>query len=105
MKHLKLFFALFAMLALGVGNAWADEVKWDLTTTSYSSSTDAEVIWSSSYVTATAIQGEGTKVTNYLAKSSQTRLYNKNTLSITPVSGYSINSIVITATGNSYVII
>ena len=23
MKHLKLFFALFAMLALGVGNAWA----------------------------------------------------------------------------------
>ena len=24
MKHLKLFFALFAMLALGVGNAWAD---------------------------------------------------------------------------------
>ena len=26
MKHLKLFFALFAMLALGVGNAWAKEV-------------------------------------------------------------------------------
>ena len=26
MKHLKLFFALFAMLALGVGNAWAAEV-------------------------------------------------------------------------------
>ena len=25
MKHLKLFFALFAMLALGVGNAWAQE--------------------------------------------------------------------------------
>ena len=25
MKHLKLFFALFAMLALGVGNAWAEE--------------------------------------------------------------------------------
>ena len=26
MKHLKLFFALFAMLALGVGNAWGAEV-------------------------------------------------------------------------------
>lgn len=26
MKHLKLFFALFAMLALGVGNAWGSEV-------------------------------------------------------------------------------
>ena len=29
MKHLKLFFALFAMLALGVGNAWAEEVTFD----------------------------------------------------------------------------
>lgn len=27
MKHLKLFFALFAMLALGVGNAWAEETE------------------------------------------------------------------------------
>ena len=26
MKHLKLFFALFAMLALGVGNAWAETI-------------------------------------------------------------------------------
>ena len=29
MKHLKLFFALFAMLALGVGNAWAEEVYFE----------------------------------------------------------------------------
>ena len=34
-KHLKLFFALFAMLALGVGNAWAD-VNCDFTTKSAS---------------------------------------------------------------------
>ena len=33
MKHLKLFFALFAMLALGVGNAWGD-VTCDFTTKS-----------------------------------------------------------------------
>ena len=33
MKHLKLFFALFAMLALGVGNAWGD-VTCDFTTQS-----------------------------------------------------------------------
>ena len=37
MKHLKLFFALFAMLALGVGNAWAD-VNCDFTTKSASHS-------------------------------------------------------------------
>lgn len=29
MKHLKLFFALFAMLALGVGNAWAETIFSD----------------------------------------------------------------------------
>ena len=36
MKHLKLFFALFAMLALGVGNAWGAEttVSWTATTNS-----------------------------------------------------------------------
>ena len=31
-KHLKLFFALFAMLALGVGNAWAVEYEYQLVT-------------------------------------------------------------------------
>ncbi|MEE0921203.1 MAG: bacterial Ig-like domain-containing protein [Paludibacteraceae bacterium] len=36
MKQLKLFFALFAMLALGVGNAWGETVSntWDLTSSS-----------------------------------------------------------------------
>ena len=32
MKHLKLFFALFAMLALNVGNAWAQTVTWEKAT-------------------------------------------------------------------------
>ena len=104
MKHLKLFFALFAMLALGVGNAWGAEVAWDLKSKSYASAADDEVVWSHSDVTARAIKGSGTKVTNYLANSSQTRLYNKNTLSIEPATGCTISSIVITATGNSYVI-
>ena len=32
MKHVKLFFALFAMLALGVTNAWAQTVTWEKAT-------------------------------------------------------------------------
>ena len=32
MKHLKLFFALFAMLALGVGNAWGVEIVFKTNT-------------------------------------------------------------------------
>ena len=38
MKHLKLFFALFAMLALGVGNAWAESetmATWTFSSSSY----------------------------------------------------------------------
>ena len=33
MKHLKLFFALFAMLALGVGNAWAETITFSTNST------------------------------------------------------------------------
>ena len=49
MKHLKLFFALFAMLALGVGNAWGETVTLDFTSNKYSlvtSGTDTEKTFS-----------------------------------------------------------
>lgn len=61
MKHLKLFFALFAMLALGVGNAWA-ETKTDVmfakgfgkyTTNSYSTAgTDRTAVANSTNATS-----------------------------------------------------
>ena len=61
MKHLKLFFALFAMLALGVGNAWA-QTKTDImfakgfggyTTNSYSSAgTDRTAVANSTDATS-----------------------------------------------------
>ena len=48
MKHLKLFFALFAMLALGVGNAWGQTTVYTetfedasyTTSTTYNNSTE-----------------------------------------------------------------
>ena len=49
MKHLKLFFALFAMLALGVGNAWGAEEsftihdKFTSTTMAYPTTYTADV--------------------------------------------------------------
>ena len=45
MKHLKLFFALFAMLALGVGNAWAEEVTFNFQTIAQTSSTTGGIEW------------------------------------------------------------
>ena len=42
MKHLKLFFALFAMLALGVGNAWAEEATLTFTKACGGTGTDSK---------------------------------------------------------------
>ena len=65
--------------------------------------TAASATWSSTDITMTATQNGGTAVNNYM-KNSQTRLYNKNTLTISPASGCEITSIEITATSSSYTI-
>ena len=45
MKHLKLFFALFAMLALGVGNAWGEEVTETITMKKFGGLTTGSLIY------------------------------------------------------------
>ena len=100
MKHLKLFFALFAMLALGVGNAWAETAisfgfsNWDDVTESFSSTDKDEV-------TQTV---DGIKVTytrngsSLYANTSAIRFYKSNTLKFDAPTGYSIQSIAFTCT-------
>ena len=65
MKHLKLFFALFAMLALGVTNAWAEEVEM-----SSFSATSADM---DSYISYTTAKGGGTSAP--AVNGNQIRLY------------------------------
>lgn len=65
MKHVKLFFAVFAMLALGVTNAWAEEVEM-----STFSATSAEM---DSYISYTTAKGGGTS--DPAINSNQIRLY------------------------------
>ena len=65
MKHLKLFFALFAMLALGVGNAWAESVEM-----SSFSATSADM---DNYISYKTAKGGGTS--NPAVNDSQIRLY------------------------------
>ncbi|MBR1786076.1 MAG: hypothetical protein IJ756_02805, partial [Paludibacteraceae bacterium] len=97
---------LTMLLTLGIGNAWAQET-WDLTTNSYSSSSTSSVVWSGTNASMTLSKGSGTNANNYLGGSvsyTHTRVYNGNTLSITPASGQTISSIEITATSSSYTI-
>lgn len=77
-------------------------VEFDLTQ-ACDGATAASATWSSTDITMTATQNGGTAVNNYM-KNSQTRLYNKNTLTISPASGCEITSIEITATSSSYTI-
>ena len=56
MKHLKLFFALFAMLALGVGNAWGAEVTETITMKNFGGLTTSSLI----YQTKPGLSDKGT---------------------------------------------
>ena len=105
-QHRKWYAVVLFMLTIPIANAWGDET-WDLTTNSYSSSSTTSVVWSGTNATMTLSKGTGTNANNYLGGSgsyTHTRVYNGNTLTITPASGQTISSIEITATSNSYTI-
>ena len=78
-------------------------VIWDLTTASYSSASTTSVTWSSDYVIMTNDKGDSqTNANSYLGGGdyTHTRFYSSQVLSFTPVLGYTIKSIEITAVNN-----
>ena len=93
MKHLKLFFALFAMLALGVGNAWGAEVTFDATSDKGSTSTGA-VSFEKDGITLSAENGALGNGTDY-------RIYKNTKLTISSSVG-SITNIAFTFKSASY---
>ena len=101
MKKLKLIFALFAMLALGVGNAWGAEetFDWSSVTTTQQNLTSANVYTEGS-VTLTFAKASGS---NWPAenKEGSIRMYSNTTLTISCASG-NITKVVFTSTGNTY---
>ena len=112
MKHLKLFFALFAMLALNVGNAWAQEthtIGWGAATGTNSTNFTAtdgsgEV---ANVVSVTTAKNSGTSAPAYNASSKELRLYynaqgNGCSLTLTPAKGITITGVKITASSTSY---
>ena len=103
MKHLKLFFALFAMLALGVGNAWAEEytIGWGSASgTNSQNFTDVsgEVSGVLSFTSAKNNSGSNPA---YNSSNKELRLYynaqgNGGSITLTPASGVTITGAVIT---------
>ena len=70
------------LLTLCVGNAWGDDLTWDLAAASYSSSSTTEVVWSNANATMTLSKGSSSaNANNYLGGGSNlhTRMYKDQT--------------------------
>lgn len=105
MKHVKLFVALFAMLALGVTNAWGAEETITLSELGWDNATVQSSIPATSATISLATNSASTKPTYYT--SDGLRLYGvKNattggTISFTPKKDITISKIVFTHTSSS----
>ena len=85
---LKFFFALFAILTLGVGNAWAETAKVDFSTL-YSDDTDVS---STTFSVVEGIslafdQGIGSTAPKYYKSGTAVRLYAKGTMTVSSTIG------------------
>ena len=97
MKHLKLFFALFAMLALGVGNAWAEEATFN-----YADYTGKGTQSSGSSYTMEKSGVLSIGNNKFYGNTNYAHFYANGTITITPATGVTITKIVLTASGTSY---
>ena len=77
---------------------------WNLSTNSYASASPEQVSWTSDYATMVVDKANaGTNANNYLGGSqTSTRFYKNSVLTIAPVAGYAITSVVFTATTTGY---
>ena len=101
MKHLKLFFALFAMLALGVTNAWAEEVTVSFASTAQRlSRTDDQQVWENDGVTFT--NDKAASSNNVADYSNPVRLYQSSTITVDCSKG-KITQIVFATNASKYV--
>ena len=103
MKHVKLFFALFAMLALGVGNAWAEEytIGWGSASGTNSQNFTAVSGEVSGVLSFTSAKNNSSSDPVYNSNKQELRLYynaqgNGGSITLTPASGVTITGAVIT---------
>ena len=103
-KTIRLLLVMFLTLCSSA-NMWGAEVTFDLTKASYNSSSQTEVVWTSTPVTMKIEKGSSsTNANNYLGgTNSNTRCYSGQVFSVSVSSGYELKTIVITSTGSSYI--
>ena len=104
MKHLKLFFALFAMLALGVGNAWGADDVIDYSTTKSALNSTATSTWKSPDLNITGASGAQYVIHSMGTKGTSNALqWNKNGFLYQTKSGGTLKSVTINGTSGKKV--
>ena len=84
------------------------DFSWVLSTDNTATATESEMTWTGTYASMAVAKGSSSTNTNNYYPGTEgktytsTRFYSNSTLSITPVSGYVIKSIVFDATSDSY---
>ena len=96
MKHLKLFFALFAMLALGVGNAWGAEATLSSISTKNVVTTKGQSV-STTFgdVTCKVTRNSGNQP-GFYTSSGIVRYYSEDVMTLSVPSGNTITKVVFT---------
>ena len=93
-----------ASIKLTVVDPNQDQYLWLLSEASYSSASTEAVTWTSDYATMVIEKANaGTNANNYLGgENSSTRFYKNSTLTVAPVEGYRIASVLFQATTSGY---
>ncbi len=91
-------------ITVGSSSGSTQDFTWDLSTNSYSSASNTEVVWNHTVATMTLIKNtSSTDTNNYLGgDKTSSRFYSNQQLTITPASGYTITKIEFTATTTNY---
>ena len=81
-----------------------NQITWDLSVASYDTMTAEEATWTSGKASVTVAKGSSsTNVNNVVPpEESHTRFYKNSVMTISPASGYKVDSIVFTAPDDSY---
>ncbi len=81
-----------------------NQITWDLSIATYNTMTDSEATWTSDKASISVVKGTSAHFSIEYCPPEQdhTRFYQNNIMTISPASGYKINSIVFTATTAAY---
>lgn len=98
-RHLLLCLML---LTIGINHIQAEEVTWDLTTTSYSAASETQVTWSATDVNMVLDQNGSKPANENVGNGKETRFYQNQKITFSPANNITITNITIKTRSSDY---